>query len=383
MTSPRWSVSAAFLVFGAIAGTLVPRLPTLKEQLHLSDGQVGIALLAYAVGAVTGAVLARLVLARGARMLVRVGTVGLCLLLIPPAFAPTFVWLVISFLVLGVAGGLLDVLENSQAAEIEREAKRPMINGFHGFWSLGAIAGSVAAAAAAHFDLAPSVHFTAAAIFLAGVSIPLTAGVPNTRGGAATILPSGTTRWQLGTAVGAVAAIACLGILVESGGADWSPIYLRDFGHADPGTAAIAFGAFSVAMTMVRFGADQLTARTSPGVVILFGGLLSAAGIGLAIAMPQPLVALTGFAVVGAGSAVMVPLAFSAGANLEKTGTALSLVMGAGYAGSIVGPFVIGSASDRFGLRVALWVPLLGALVIGAIAAASLRSLGGGAAERS
>jgi MFS family permease len=120
--------------------------------------------------------------------------------------------------------------------------------------------------------------------------------------------------------------------------------------------------------------ADRLTARTSPAVVAAAGSLVSAAGIGLAIALPAPPTALLGFLLDGAGCAVIVPLAFSAGANLGRSGTALSLVLGAGYAGTIVGPFVIGTAADHFGLRAALAIPLVAALAVIA-AAASLRPL--------
>ena len=121
-------------------------MPAFKESLGLSDGQVGLVFLAYAVGAVSGAALARPVMAWGARRLVRGGTLVILALLIGPAVAPVFGLFALSFFLLGILGGFLDVLENSQAAEMERQAGRPMINGFHGFWSVGFIAGAVGSA---------------------------------------------------------------------------------------------------------------------------------------------------------------------------------------------------------------------------------------------
>ena len=87
-------------------------------------------------------------------------------------------------------------------------------------------------------------------------------------------------------------------------------------------------------------------------------------GVAVAVALPAPLTAIAGFTLVGAGCAVMVPLAFSAGANLGRTGTALTVVTAAGYAGSIIGPWVIGSAADRFGLRLALLIPIAAAVAV-------------------
>src|SRR6266851_2117535 len=385
LVGPRFAVSAAFFCFGTVAGSLVPRMPAFKESLHLTDGQVGLAFVVYAAGAVAGAVLARPVLAGGARRWVRVLTIVMVAALIGPALAPGFAVFAATFLLLGIVSGLIDVLENSQATEIERDSGRPMINGFHGFWSLGFVAGGVVAAAAAAVGLGPLPHFAIVAAVVGVASVPLLAGVPNTRGGAATLLPSGTTRLRIGTAVGAVAAMAFFGILVESAGGDWGPIYLRDYGKTTLAVAAGVSVTFSIAMTAVSLTADQLTARTSAAVVVALGSIVSIIGVGLAVALPAPATAIMGITLVGAGCAVMVPLAFSAAANLGRTGTALSLVMSAGYAGSIVGPWLIGSAADRFGLRLALLIPLAAAAAV-LLTAFGLRSRSaevGGAAERS
>lgn len=379
MGSPRFAVSAAFFCFGTVAGSLVPRMPAFKETLHLSDGEVGLAFVFYAAGAVIGAAVAGPALARGAAKWVRGGTVVMLGLLVTPAAAPSFPVFAGTFLILGLCGGFLDVLENSQAAALEREAGRPMINSFHGFWSLGFVVGGLGAAIAAGLTVGPLPHFALVAVLVGGASVPLLAQVPDTRGGAATLLPSGTTRWRIGAAVGAVAAIAFFGILVESAGADWGPIYLRDFGGASLGVAAGVGVAFSIAMTVVRFTADRLTAFTNATAVAALGALVAMAGIGLAIATPAPVPAIAGFTLVGAGCAVMVPLAFSAGANLGRSGAALSAVTAAGYAGSIFGPLLIGSAADRIGLRIALSIPLAAAVVV-LLTASSLRA---GAAERS
>jgi len=99
-------------------------------------------------------------------------------------------------------------------------------------------------------------------------------------------------------------------------------------------------------------------------VVAALGGIVSMIGVAVAVALPAPLTAIAGFTLVGAGCAVMVPLAFSAGANLGRTGTALTVVTAAGYAGSIIGPWVIGSAADRFGLRLALLIPIAAAVAV-------------------
>jgi MFS family permease len=354
-----------------ISGSWVPRLPTFKDHLHLTNGQIGLALLVYAVGAIVGAGLARVAIGRGSRIWVRVGTVALCVALVPVGFAGNLAELVVAFLMLGTFAGFIDVLENAQAAELERTARRPLINGFHGFWSLGALIGSVAAGAAAYVGVPPLQHFAVVAVLVAIVSGPLLGSLPDTRGGS-TPAEASSSRKVLTRSAAIVTAIAFCGIIVEGGGGDWSALYLREYG-ASPGLAAAGFAGFAVAMTAVRFGADRLTALTSTTIVARVGALLAAAGLTIAIAIPAVTGASIGFVLAGAGVAVMVPLAFSAGANLGRSATALSIVTAAAYAGSIAGPALIGNVADRVGLRAAMGIPLAAALII-VILAGSLKT---------
>jgi MFS family permease len=368
VTRERRAVSIAFLAFGAIMGSWVPRLPALKDHLHISDGQVGYALLAVSLGAVIGAGAARTVLSRGARAWVRGGTIAICAALVLPGLAGGFIQLLISLLVLGACAGFIDMLENAQAADLERRAGRPLLNGFHGYWSLGVFGGALLAGAAAFAGVSPMLHFAAAALAAGVASAYFLRDLPNTSAGAPQAAPGGAGRFWLTGFVIAVAAISFCSVLVEGGAADWSPLYLRELSRADPGFAAGGFAAFALAATVVRFRADRLTARTSPAVVARLGALIAAVGLVLAIAVPFLPGAITGFALAGLGTAVLVPLAFSAAANLGASGTALTLVLAAGYSGSIAGPAMIGNVADRFGLRIAMGIPLAAALLVIALA---------------
>jgi len=368
-------VSTAFLFFGITAGSFLARLSAIKEHIGLTDGQVGVAFLMFAIGAVVSAGGGRLLLARGARRPVRIGVFLMCALLAGPGLAPSFVALALVFLLTGACAGGVDMLINSQATDIERTSGRPMINSFHGYWSLGAIVGSALAVGAAAAAIPPSIHLTVVGVGLAIASVPLVAAVPDTRGGAAVLLAPGSGWWRVGGAVAVISLLALVSVTVEGAGGDWSAIYLRDFGRAPESVAALGFGVLSVAMTLVRFTADRLTAISSTRAVTALGGLVAGLGFLLAVAFPAPVISLAGFALVGAGAAVLFPLAMTAASNLDARGNALSFVTAAGYAGSIIAPPLIGTAADHFGLRLALIIPAVAALsVVGMMASTRVLS---------
>ena len=349
-------------------GNLIPRVPALKEQLHLSDGQVGLALVVSSLGAVVGAAASRLVLARGSRPFVRVLTPALALAVILPGLAPNLYLLSASFFLIGFCTGLIDVLVNAQGAELERVSGKPLINGFHGFWSLGAVIGSVVASGAASLRVPLVVQFAITGVLIAAASAPFLRNLPNTSSGADRPAPPGTSGLWLTAAVVSVATITFAAIITEGGTSDWTALYLRDLSHADPGVAALGFGGFSLAAMLVRFRADIVTAHTSTTTVMRIGSATAAIGLAIVIAVPALPFALVGFALVGMGCAVQVPLAFAAAANLGRSGTSLAIVFVTAYAGGIVAPALIGLTADHFGLRAAMLIPLVAALVVVSLA---------------
>ena len=361
ISRPRVAVSVAFLAFGVAVGSVIPRLPALKEHLHLTDGQVGIALLGLSLGGITGALLSRLVIRRDARRYARLALALLCLTLIGPGLATNIVQLFASFYLIGFCCGALDVLVNAQGTHLENSEGRPLMNGFHGFWSLGALTGSLVAAGAAYAGIAPLQEFVVVGLVTVLASAWFLRDLPHLD---AVVEASPRLGWALTGAIAAIAAMCFTGVIAEGGTSDWSPLFLRELSHASPALAAAGFSGFTLAATLVRFRADRITARTSRRTVARAGGTIAVAGLALAIAFPALPTALLGFALVGMGTAVVLPIAFAAGANLSHTGTPLALVMASTYAGTIAGPPTIGAMADHIGLRGAMAIPLLAAVVV-------------------
>jgi len=109
-------------------------------------------------------------------------------------------------------------------------------------------------------------------------------------------------------ALGAVAFCIMLG---EGAMADWSAIFLRDSARAGEAMAAAGYAAFSLTMAATRFSGDTLSARFGAATLVRAGSALAAIGLALALIVGQPIVALVGFAAVGAGFATIVPQVFS------------------------------------------------------------------------
>jgi MFS family permease len=164
----RLAALAFFAVLGLSNGVWVARIPAVKQQIGLSDGLLGLTLLAAPVGLVLVVLLAGRVVDRfGSR--VPTLTAGCCVALLPVTLglAPTMPLLMVALFAFGVAGGTLDVAMNAQAVHIERGYRRPLMSSFHACYSFAGLAGALFGGLFAWAGLGPAVNFLAAGVPLA------------------------------------------------------------------------------------------------------------------------------------------------------------------------------------------------------------------------
>lgn len=138
--------------------------------------------------------------------------------------------------------------------------------------------------------------------------------------------------------------------------ADWSAIFLASALGADEATAALGYAAFSAAMVATRLAGSALIARLGASRAMSVSGVMALAGVATLLAAPGPGIALTGFAMLGVGYALVMPLAFSRAAahGRPSPGTAIAAVATLGYGGMLLGPPVIGFLAAAFSLRDAM-----------------------------
>ena len=367
----RLSVSVTFVLHATVSGTWAPRVPALKAQAGLTDGELGLALFGMAAGLLLGTRVAGAPVDRyGSRPVLRIGVPLLAAALLLPALAHALLPLAGGFLVVGFVSGVLDVAMNANGVEVERALGRPIHNGLHGLWSVGLGLGAAMAAIAAAAGAQPLTHFAIVGALIAAVSVPGLSGLlrPQPQSKTAGEDGPGAASLLWSAAVLALGGIAFASFVGEGTASDWSAVYLREDLGTSAGLAAAGFGAFSVLMAASRFAGDRLSLLLGPVRLVRIGAATAAAGLGLGLAIDEPAAVIAGFALFGAGIAPVVPIAFSAAGRVGAAGSArvLGRVVTFGYVGSVLGPLVIGGLSELTSLRFALLLPVALALAIAA-----------------
>ena len=352
----RLAVLTVFFINGATIASWVPHIPLVQEKLGLSDGLLGLALLGIAVGAVLSLTLSGWLIARfSSRTLVRVATVAFCVALPLPIFAPDFGLLIAALVFFGLCNGAMDVAMNTQAVIVETRYGKPIMSSFHGFFSLGGLAGAGLGGLALANGVSPPLHVLLAALVL-GVVGALVLGqllpdAPNsTDEGPAFVLPKGPL---LGLGL-----LACVVFVGEGSMADWSAVYLRNVLGTGAGLAAAGFAAFSLMMALGRLSGDRLVSWLGPVTTVRLGAAMAGTGLGISLLLRSPLAAVVGFGCVGLGLANLVPVLFSAAGRTPGVapGTGIAAVATLGYLGWLAGPPVIGLLAELITLAGALGV---------------------------
>jgi fucose permease len=369
----RWAVATIFFINGMVLATWVPHIPAVKARHAISDGELGVVLLAMAVGAVVALPLAGWLVGRaGSRRMTSAAAIALCLALPLPLVSPNVALLSLSLVVLGACNATLDVSMNAQAVAVEQGYQRAIMSSFHGLFSLGGLVGAAVAGGVMALGVQDVPHVTGTAIAsLFAVGCCLRWLMPSTT---QHVSPGGVFARPTGALLG-LGALAFCGLLAEGAMGDWSAVYLHDTLGSSPAVAAVGFAAFSLAMAAGRFGGDRLVVRFGSGHVLRASSAVAAIGLAVAISIGTPAVGIIGCGLVGLGISNVIPILFSAAGRVGgiPAGTALAAVATTGYLGFLAGPPLIGLAAEVSGLRVALGI-------VSALCA--LITLGAGAARQ-
>ncbi|MET7477569.1 MFS transporter [Streptomyces sp. NPDC005648] len=348
----RYALAAVFTVHGGVTGSFATRVPWIREHAHLSAGELGFALAFTAFGASCAMPLAGRISHRfGSRTSLR-GLIALWTLsLVLPSLAPNMLTLCLAMFVYGASAGMADVGMNALGVEIERRLNKSIMTGLHGMWSAGALIGSAGGTLAAHLGADARVHFALASATLTALGLLACTWVLDLQPAEDEEPPP---RFALpprsALLIGAVGFCA---VFAEGASLDWSAVFLRDQLETSAGLAAACTTGFMLTMAVARLVGDAVVNRFGAVSTVRAGGGFAVLGGVLIVLAGHPAVAMTGFALLGLGIAVVVPLCFAAaGHSGPNPSQAIAGVATITYTSGLIAPSLIGGVAQATSLVV-------------------------------
>ncbi len=361
---PSFSVGLAFALMSILFGAWITRIPDIQLHAGLSEGELGLALLGMPIGAVIiMPFLGRIISRWGTGQVTFYSALAYTLAMILPAFAFNLWSLAAILVVIGLSAGSLDVAMNAAAAYIEKRERRSIMSTCHAFFSFGGMIGAGLASLIAGLGLPVLHHLLLMALSMLALSFYLKASwlqIKDQGGG------SHHWIWPRRSLI-VLATIGFCVLLSEGAIADWSAVYLKNTLQGSSFISGLGFAGFSMTMAWGRLYGDMLIPKLGGKKLVVGGGLLASLALVAAVVSGNAAAAIVGFTVVGLGFSCIVPIIFSAAANVPgvSAGGGIAAIASMGYIGFMVGPPAIGFLAEAYGLQVGLGFVAIMALMIG------------------
>lgn len=359
-------------------------MPTIRAELGVSTGTIGVLVACSTVGSIFGLIAARFALhrlgGRGAVLAALLVTAGALALMGVGVSARSVALVAAGFMIVGFGVGTLDVSINVEGAAAERAAGRTLLPLMHAGWSAGAAIGASIGALCAATGIRPGTQFLLLAALVVVVGLVISRDIPpgtpeesepeehlSRRVRLRRWLSGWTDRRLL------LIGLVLLGVEFGEGSANnWLSLAVKQDHGQSAAIAALFMTLFAVSEASTRAVAGPLVDRLGRVRMLRYTTALGVAGVAVFVLAHVIWLVAIGVVLWAVGVSMGFPLGMSAAAEGEDAATQVSVAASIGYQASLIGPPVIGFLAESAGLLSSLW--LLAILLVAAFAAAgSLR----------
>lgn len=348
----RWAVSMFYFGMGLCFATWASRIPDIKTDLHLSEGDLGSILFALPLGQLV-------IMPFSGKLVTRFGSHRILIFaLLLYVFSMTNLGLAaaawqlsLGLFVFGIFGNLSNIAVNTQGVYTEVLFKKTIMSSFHGMWSFAGFTGALIGLGMLAFKLTPYIHFVIVAgiVFLMMVfNYKFLIKAKETIKAEKKKLFSKPDSALIWLGIIGFCCMASEGVMF-----DWSGVYFKDVIKAPGPLVILGYTSFMIMMAGGRFLGDGLIRKFGRKTVLQISGIMISAGLFTAVFFPFVIPATIAFMFVGLGVSTIVPTVYSvAGKNPNVSpSVALTTVSSVSFLGFLMGPPIIGYIAELLSLR--------------------------------
>ena len=346
----RFFLSLFFFISGFSFATWASRIPTIKTTFNLNEAELGTILLAMPLGSLIGLPISGWLVSKyNSRVPLAAGYGLNAFALALIGFAPNIISLVVAIALFAFTTRIFNISVNTQTLTLQKQFEKKIIGSFHGYWSIGGIAGILLSTLLLSLNVSLHLHFLIVALLMLLVTLYsfqfLLRGDRSKTGNKIILSKPDPYIFYLGIVV-------FLCAICEGGMFDWSGIYFQEIIKVEIFTYGYLI--FMTFMAASRFLSDLIISRFGMPKTYIMSAVCIISGISLAIIVPNFWTAMIGFSFVGFGTASVIPMSYAlAGASKKYSpGMAISIIATYSITGMLLGPPLIGYLAHAFNLRV-------------------------------
>ena len=298
LTRIRWAVSMFYFGMGLCFATWASRIPHIKADLHLSDGELGTILFALPVGQLTMMFFSgKLVTRFGSHRILPFSTLMYAFSLTNLGLAQNAWQLGLALYSFGIFGNLSNISLNTQGVYSEGLYKRTIMSSFHGVWSLAGFTGALVGLGMLSLNITTYLHFVIVAfivLLLIAINFKyLIKAKEKVRVEKKKTFSKPDKSLVLLGIIG-FCSMASEGIMF-----DWSGVYFKDIVKAPGPLIVVGYTSFMIMMASGRFLGGRLIDKFGRKTVMQISGIMISFGLYMAVIFPYIIPCTIAFMIVG------------------------------------------------------------------------------------
>ena len=341
-----------FFIMAFFVGLWTIRIPTIKDQINTDYFGIGLVMATFAIGSIIAMVFANNVIKMSSTRTVLLYTSILqAILWLPTPFISSLELFMIFSFIFGLCYGSFEISCNLYASNLEKREKKSMMSGFHAFWSLGVLTGSIATSLFLEWNISFLNNVVTYVIILLPLNIFIVLRlhvdqIENTENKHTIFFI-----WPL--LIFILALIAMVNALTEGSVDAWGALYMRDFIQVDGFLIGLATVSFNIFMVFGRLSGDWIRDRIGVYNFLTILFITSILSLYILYSFDSILAALCGFALLGIGTSAIIPIAYSLAGKAEgvDSGAAIAIISIAVYGTFMGAPATLGIIANNYGVN--------------------------------
>ena len=361
--NPHQIVFVGFFIYAFSLGAMFPRLDDIQTSLEIDKAELGLLLLCIPLGLqITLFFADRLVRAISLKNVICLGIPSICFTQFAAVAVNQIAFFAFFLIICGAFVAVVEVAINLEADRVEHALGSRIMNRSHAFWSIGFFSAAVVGALFSQFKVMLEIHF----LLVCGIAFLISKIIFEDYIVASPRHTNVTTIKNFSLPTGPIFVMVLFtmsAMLVEGASIDWSVIFMREIHSASPFISGFSLAMAAFSQALVRFFGDNLLNKFGPILISVASLFFMFLGIFLVVLSNSSTLAILGFLFLGAGSAVIFPMAISIAASRSDrpAETNVASLTQFAFGMFLLGPPILGFVGEAYSLRwsFSLCIPLL------------------------
>jgi len=361
--NPHQIVFVGFFIYAFSLGAMFPRLDDIQTSLEIDKAELGLLLLCIPLGLQITLLFAdRLVRAISLKNVICLGIPSICFTQFAAVAVNQIAFFAFFLIICGAFVAVVEVAINLEADRVEHALGSRIMNRSHAFWSIGFFSAAVVGALFSQFKVMLEIHF----LLVCGIAFLISKIIFEDYIVASPRHTNVTTIKKFSLPTGPIFVMVLFtmsAMLVEGASIDWSVIFMREIHSASPFISGFSLAMAAFSQALVRFFGDNLLNKFGPILISVASLFFMFLGIFLVVLSNSITLAIFGFLFLGAGSAVIFPMAISIAASRSDrpAETNVASLTQFAFGMFLLGPPILGFVGEAYSLRwsFSLCIPLL------------------------